>query len=86
MFDTEDLIREKTEYARLDSGEWQATFPGRQWRVVVAAPTLEQARADLIHAFDARLWAVICNDLDLAENQRPEALIQSARRSLGKAV
>jgi len=71
MTDSEMLIREKTEYVRLEDGRWQASFTGKQWNLAVSAPTLEQARWGLLEAFDERLFAILCEDLGLSAKRRP---------------
>jgi len=86
MTDTQTLIREKTEYVKLEDGRWQAAFPGKRWNLVVTAPTLEQARSDLLSAFDERLFAMLRDDLEPDKRGRPEGEMQAMRRSLGKNV
>jgi hypothetical protein len=75
MWDTEELIRNKTDYRKLKSGKWQAVFPGREWRVSVTSSTLEEARHDLLDALDARLWSMLCEDLGLREEPQSRSLL-----------
>ena len=79
------LIREKADYFKLADGTWQAEFPGRQWHVVVTAQTLEHARTDLLAAMDARLFAMLCDALQLTERERPPAYSQSLRHLVRKS-
>jgi len=60
--------------------------PGKRWNLVVTAPTLEQARWDLLAAFDERLFAMLREDLEPDKRGRPEGEMQAMRRSLGKNV
>jgi hypothetical protein len=79
MFDSEELIRERTEYARLASGEWEAAFAGREWHIVVRAPTLERARSKILAAFDKKLFGLLCDDLGLTEENRPRSIYVAGR-------
>jgi len=85
VIDTDVLIREKADYLKLADGRWQAEFPGRQWHVVVTAQTLEQARTDLLAAMDARIFAMLCDDLRLTERERPPAYSQTLRHSAARS-
>jgi hypothetical protein len=84
VLDTEMFIRQRTELTRLDTGAWRAEFPGKHWHVVVTAPTAEQARAEVLADLDARVFAMLCDDLGLSLEDRPPAYLQSLRRTLGK--
>ncbi len=80
MYDTEELIREKTEYLKLADGTWRAEFPGKTLNVAVTAPTVERARWDVLRALDARFFAMLCDDLGLSGENRPRPSFAALRQ------